>query len=354
MGPTQSFLCGDDCRNCSDKRIAEYVGKLFDRYEARGIAQRAFFVSGRCRRMEAALFRERARRGWVSKWEETHRTAQIALARGEEKGMARESALQVFGYEGKEIRTTFENGEVWVAAKDVCEVLEYSIDGGISKYIAAVPEEWKGGKRISTPGGTQNLLCLSEQGLYFFLARSDKPKALPFQKWIAGEVLPSIRKTGEYATPKAQREKADKNDELARKRLEIMERNANCRMAMAILKGLEKFDKVMSEASKKVCAVEYIKLTTKQEMLGDLPKLSPGSGLYDAKALGAEFGVSANRIGRIANANGLKCPEGESGEYGEWVRNKSLHSSHECMQFLYNEKGRRWFTAFFAGKQKTA
>jgi len=43
------------------------------------------------------------------------------------------------------------------------------------------------------------MLCLTEQGLYFFLARSDKPKALPFQKWLAGDVLPSIRKTGSYS-----------------------------------------------------------------------------------------------------------------------------------------------------------
>ena len=40
---------------------------------------------------------------------------------------------------------------------------------------------------------------LSEPGLYFFLGRSDKPGALPFQKWLAGEVIPAIRKTGCYA-----------------------------------------------------------------------------------------------------------------------------------------------------------
>ncbi|WP_425277047.1 BRO-N domain-containing protein [Candidatus Liberibacter asiaticus] len=28
----------------------------------------------------------------------------------------------------------------------------------------------------------------SEQELYFFLNRSDKPKAIPFQKWIVSEV----------------------------------------------------------------------------------------------------------------------------------------------------------------------
>ena len=46
----------------------------------------------------------------------------------------------------------------------------------------------------------QDVLCLTEQGLYFFLGRSDKPKALPYQMWIAGEVVPSIRKHGAYMT----------------------------------------------------------------------------------------------------------------------------------------------------------
>lgn len=44
------------------------------------------------------------------------------------------------------------------------------------------------------------MLIISEQGLYFFLGRSDKPVALPFQKWLAGDVIPSIRKHGLYAT----------------------------------------------------------------------------------------------------------------------------------------------------------
>ena len=43
------------------------------------------------------------------------------------------------------------------------------------------------------------MICLSEQGLYFFLGRSDKEKALPFQKKVAGEILPQIRRTGGYA-----------------------------------------------------------------------------------------------------------------------------------------------------------
>lgn len=40
-----------------------------------------------------------------------------------------------------------------------------------------------------------------EEPLYFFLGRSDKPAVRSFQMWAAGEVFPSIRKHGMYATP---------------------------------------------------------------------------------------------------------------------------------------------------------
>ena len=57
---------------------------------------------------------------------------------------------------------------------------------------------------MSTLGGIQKMLTFTEQGFYFFVNRSDKPKALPLQKWVAGDVLPSIRKTGSYSLPGAQ------------------------------------------------------------------------------------------------------------------------------------------------------
>jgi len=84
-------------------------------------------------------------------------------------------------------------------AKDVVEGVG-NIWNGASR-IAHVPEEWRGATSVTTPSGVQEMLVLFEQGVYFYLARCDKPAALPFQKKIAGEILPSIRKYGEYMTP---------------------------------------------------------------------------------------------------------------------------------------------------------
>ncbi len=92
------------------------------------------------------------------------------------------------------------NGDPWWVAKDVLLALEYAETSlnNVADRTANVPDEWKGHYPIVTPGGVQEMLCLSEPGLFFFINRSDKPKALPFQKWLAGEVLPAIRKRGYY------------------------------------------------------------------------------------------------------------------------------------------------------------
>lgn len=90
------------------------------------------------------------------------------------------------------------DGEPWFVAKDVLLALEYSESSGIARVVDHVPQEWKGVNPINTLGGSQELIFLSEHGLYFFVSRSDKPKALPFQKWLAGDVLPTLRKRGYY------------------------------------------------------------------------------------------------------------------------------------------------------------
>lgn len=110
-------------------------------------------------------------------------------------------SLQVFNNGQFSVRWVHDNGEVWFVARDIATALEYkesSVDS-INKLMAIVPEIWKGRKRFLTPGGEQEMLCLTEQGVYFFLGRSDKPKAQPYQIWIAQDVVPSIRKTGSYS-----------------------------------------------------------------------------------------------------------------------------------------------------------
>lgn len=117
------------------------------------------------------------------------------------------SSLIPFRFDSYAVRVIDVDGSPWFVAKDVALALDYTWTG--TQRIEHVPEEWRGVTSVVTPYGAQEMAVLSEQGLYFFVCRSDKPKALPFQKWLAGDVLPAIRRTGEYRTPSSAAPSAD-------------------------------------------------------------------------------------------------------------------------------------------------
>lgn len=52
-----------------------------------------------------------------------------------------------------------------------------------------------------TDGGNQDLVFISEPNLYRVIFRSNKPEAKTFQDWVFNDVLPAIRKTGQYQKP---------------------------------------------------------------------------------------------------------------------------------------------------------
>jgi anti-repressor protein len=110
------------------------------------------------------------------------------------------NSLQEFEFESKKVRIVDMNGIPAFVAKDVVEGVGAAWKGDAGS-IAHVPEDWKGVCQIQTPGGIQAMTVLLEQGAYFYLARSNMPAALPFQRKIAGEILPSIRRHGAYMTP---------------------------------------------------------------------------------------------------------------------------------------------------------
>ena len=112
-----------------------------------------------------------------------------------------------FNFGNQSVRTVNMNGEAWFVAKDVVEAVDSVWKG--AQAIAHVPEQCKGVTSVVTPSGTHEMAILSEHGVYFYLTRSDKPKALSVQMWVAGEVLPSIRKTGTYSLVQTPAKKID-------------------------------------------------------------------------------------------------------------------------------------------------
>jgi prophage antirepressor-like protein len=257
--------------------------------------------------------------------------------------MRESNALQIFSFEDKQVRVTVINYEPCWVVNDICEVLDIK---NTRDAISRIPKDDVAQTDvIDSMGRKQKMNVVNESGLYELIFRSDKPEAQTFRHWITHEVLPALRKTGEYTTPAKEKEKARKHDEVTMKRLEIMERNANWRMAKLILDGVEKFKDVMTPESRVVAMAKYVEFTTGQDMTRALPAAT--EKWYSATAIGEICGVSSARVGKTAKENGLKAPEGQTNEYGTWIRSKSKYSGREVMTWIYYEKSAEWFKEFF-------
>ena len=88
------------------------------------------------------------------------------------------------------------NNEPWFVGKDVATALGYTKPTDAVRK--RVDEEDRGISKMETPSGTQDMTVINESGMYTLILGSKLPSAKKFKHWVTSEVLPSIRKTGEY------------------------------------------------------------------------------------------------------------------------------------------------------------
>ena len=201
-----------------------------------------------------------------------------------------ESSIQIFkNSQFGEVRVTEVNGELHFVAKDVAERLGYITEKGMGQILSHVPSEWK--SSTPNPNGGADMITLSEQGLYFFLARSDKPLALPFQKWIAGEVLPSIRKHGGYLTPQKIEEVLLNPDTIIQLATNLKEERQ---------KRLEAETKVQEQAPK-VLFADAVATSDRSVLVSELAKILKQNGVE----------IGQNRLFQWLREHGYLCSKGE-------------------------------------------
>ena len=115
------------------------------------------------------------------------------------------ASIEIFKNESfGEVRVAGTSEEPLFCLADICRVLEIKNVADCKSRL-----DQRGIVLTDTPTynqyGTeviQQLVYINEKNLYKVIMRSDKPQAEPFQDWVCGEVLPSIRKTGSYSTRK--------------------------------------------------------------------------------------------------------------------------------------------------------
>ena len=99
-------------------------------------------------------------------------------------------------FHGSAIRSLVRKRTSWFVAADVCGALHLR---NPSDAVGRLDEDEKGIGIVYTLGGPQEMVVVSESGLYALTLRSRKPQARAFRRWVTGEVIPSIRRTGAYS-----------------------------------------------------------------------------------------------------------------------------------------------------------
>lgn len=175
---------------------------------------------------------------------------------------------------------------------------------------------------------------INESGLYCLILRSNMPKAKEFRKWVTATVLPQVMRNG-LPEGKGEVPSQYQIDQLNLERAKFLQHMID---APAF---------PLTDESKAVIQHEAFKMLTGHECLSMLPAIT--ERWYSAEDIGRQLGLSANKVGRIANQYKLKPEQGESNEYGRWIYSKSRYSSKECPQFVYSQHALDWFESYGNG-----
>lgn len=118
--------------------------------------------------------------------------------------------LQLFSSErfGK-LRATQIDCEVWFAATDVAKALGYRDANQITRALDDDEKRWSEGTLSECTHSHLGIRLINESGLYRVLMRSQRPEAVPFQRWLAHEVVPEIRRNGGYIATSTEDSDAD-------------------------------------------------------------------------------------------------------------------------------------------------
>ena len=176
------------------------------------------------------------------------------------------NGLQVFSYEGNEVRTVQKGSDILWVLKDVCGIL------GIEKYRDAatrLDDDEREPVLVDTLGGRQEMIAVTESGLYSIILLSRKPEAKKFKRWVTHEVLPTIRKHGAYVTPAKLEELMNDPDSWIKALTALKEERA----------AKERLQLEATENKPKVIFADAVSVSEGTILIGELAKILKGNGI---------------------------------------------------------------------------
>lgn len=170
---------------------------------------------------------------------------------------------------------------------DVCTAL------GMKKFrVERLAKDVISNHPLQTAGGTQMANFVNEDGLYDVILDSRKPEAKIFRKWVTGEVLPSIRKTGQYGNYPVPQTFSQALMLAAKQQEQIEEQRLL----------IEAKDKKIAEDAPKVVFSDAVVGSKSSCLIGELAKLLTQNG----------YEIGQNRLFEKLRKDGFL---GKSGEY---------------------------------------
>lgn len=168
--------------------------------------------------------------------------------------------LQVFkNQEFGSVRTLVINSEPWFVGKDVADVLGYAdTNQAIRKHV---DNEDRLTRRFDGTGQSRDMTIINESGLYSLVLSSKLPSAKKFKRWVTSEVLPALRKTGQY---------------------QVKELSGSELMAKALIEAqnvLAAKDKQIEEMKPKVVFADAVATSHTSILVGELAKILKQNGI---------------------------------------------------------------------------
>ena len=134
-----------------------------------------------------------------------------------------ENELQMFNFNGQEVRTLTIDDEPYFVGKDVALILGYKdLSRALNQHVdredrKALSYKASGDLYASLWAGKNdfsNKIVINESGLYSLIIASKLPQAKKFKRWVTSEVLPSKHKSNTLITNQKQNEEESKMNEL--------------------------------------------------------------------------------------------------------------------------------------------
>lgn len=223
-----------------------------------------------------------------------------------------------------QVRVVEVGNEPWFVGKDIAEALGYS--NTRDALATHVDNEDKADVVIHDGRQKRAMNGINESGMYSLILSSKLPTAKKFKHWVTSEILPSIRKNGHYITSKENLEEFKLKAQQDRAKAMLL--NAQSRALKTLMATID--DKKLSPIAVQVFGLKAIEQVTGEDMGQYLPQCEK---TYSATEIGKKLGISANKVGSIANKHHLKTDE-----YGLTVMDKSRYSDKEVSSFRYYER----------------